>query len=717
MINSFPLNAQTDHWETAVYANDEWNYWPGTSEPPAAWSLLSFNDDSWASGEGGIGYGDEDDQTVIDPVASLFIRHRFTVTDLSKIEEAILHADYDDGFVAYLNGTEIARANLEGSPPAFDTDATDYREALMYQGGLPEGFPLASVNLPDLLLEGDNVLAVQIHNRGGVFSSDLTSLFWLSFGINDDSSDYGPTPSWFPSNEFTSNLPILLIDTDGAFIPDEPAIPATMGIIWNADGSPNSSEATANEFMGNIIIERRGQSSLDLFPKNGYRIETKDEAGEDLDVSFLNFPAEEDWILHGPYSDKTLMRNVLAMEVARNMGQYASRTRFVELLINNSYEGIYVLMEKIKRDDNRVDIANLRPEDISGDQLTGGYVFKTDKGAPDWLSQYNTFNNPDLKLSFQYVSPNRNQIMPEQANYIQSYVDSFETAIHLPNGTFGGKRYDEYIDLASFADNFILTELSKDVDAYRISTYYHKDKDSNGGLLKAGPVWDFNIAFGNVDYCTGEEAAGWMYDFHCGISNPFWWESMFADPEFTRILKCRWEMFREGPLAISTLFNFIDEQAELLAPAAVRNFQRWPVLNEYVWPNPVVTGTYQGEIDYLKNFLAARIFWMDDNIFGECLPTATIEMTDPQPVRLYPNPTSGHLQIDLPLPASGDLSLVFYDQLGRRVHTQNTGQQALGRCQLDLRLPAQRFRNGQYFVAIQLDTQTLKVLPFVLNQP
>ena len=312
----------------------------------------------------------------------------------------------------------------------------------MYQGGLPEVFYLDPLDFPTLLQDGENVLSIQTHNYDGLNSSDLTALYWLSFGINDDSEDYGEVPEFFDAFILNTTLPIIKVNTNGLAILDEPSIIAEMGIIWNGDNQVNSILDSPNEYLGTITIERRGQSSLALFPKTGYAIETKDPTGvEDADAEFLNFPAEEDWILHGPYSDKSLIRNVLAMKMANDMGQYASRTRLVELVINEQYEGIYVLMERIKRDEVRVDIATLNPEDIAGDELTGGYVFKIDKDEDDWISNFDMFNNPGEKLAFQYVSPSRSQIQPAQEDYLQSYVDSFEQALFNPNIPYGGKYY------------------------------------------------------------------------------------------------------------------------------------------------------------------------------------------------------------------------------------------------------------------------------------
>ena len=479
-----------DHWETAVYSYDTWEYQLGTSEPPNDWNLLDFDASTWLSGRGGIGYGDGDDVTIIPPVESVYMRHEFSVTDISKIEGAFFHADFDDGFVAYLNGVEIARANLTGTPPPHNEWANELREAELHNGALPDKFVLGIDEINALLTNGENVLAVQVHNFDGTASSDMSAIFFLSFGINDDSRDYGTPPQWFSAPKtFTSHLPIVKIFSNGGEeIIDEPKIGGRMEIVWNGDGQINSSDEPGNEFNGKIMVELRGQSSQFFFPKKNYGIETVDENGEDLDVSFLDFPEEEDWILHGPYSDKTMMRNVLAMHLARKMGQYASRTRYVEVVVNGEYKGVYLIMEKIKRDKNRVDIANLKTEDIEGEELTGGYVFKIDKGTQDWESNFSPLDNPGDKIRFQYVSPNRDKIQPEQATYLQSYIDSFEQAINSPQFAANVKHYREFIDYPSFAEHFLHAELSKNVDAYRISSYFHKKKILTNTLLKINTI-------------------------------------------------------------------------------------------------------------------------------------------------------------------------------------------------------------------------------------
>lgn len=169
-------------WESVITWGDYWKYFPGTSEPPASWKTLSFNDTSWQSGKSGFGNGDNDDSTVVPLLQSLYARKTFTIENINSVQSAILHVDYDDGFVAYLNGVEIARSNIgtAGVVPLFNASATSAREALIYQGGKPDSINLN--NYLSLFIQGENVLAIQVHNYG-TNSTDMSLIPFLSLGL------------------------------------------------------------------------------------------------------------------------------------------------------------------------------------------------------------------------------------------------------------------------------------------------------------------------------------------------------------------------------------------------------------------------------------------------------------------------------------------------------------------------------------------------------
>ena len=195
--NISSIHAQINHWETAVYGSDTWSYFIGNREPPNNWKSPDFQDDNWLTGAGSIGYGDNDDNTIIERTFSLYIRHTFDIVDKAAISAVILQADYDDAFVAYLNGIEVARANILGSPPRYNTNTITDHEATLYASNTVESFLINQQLIEDILEEGNNTLAIQIHNREGLSSSDMTANFFLTLGIADDSRQYRPTLSWF----------------------------------------------------------------------------------------------------------------------------------------------------------------------------------------------------------------------------------------------------------------------------------------------------------------------------------------------------------------------------------------------------------------------------------------------------------------------------------------------------------------------------------------
>ena len=618
----FSFSQNVDHWETVVFDNDIWRYLEGTYEPDTNWRKLSFNDASWLQGQGGVGYGDGDDNTIINPVTSLYLRKQFTIIDTSEIAAVILHVDYDDAFVAYLNNIEIARSNIGsvGDHPLYNQGSTSLHEAQMYQGGNPNQFIINTQLLNNILNQGNNVLSVQVHNDN-ISSSDLTGRIFLSLGINTTSTNYLPTPSWFqpPLIFTTSNLPIVIINTNGQTIVDDPRIVCDMGIIDNGFGNINSVNDPFNDYNGKISIEYRGSSSQS-FPKKPYALETQDSLGNNNNVSLLGMPVENDWILYAPYSDKALMRNFLTFDLGRKMGRYAPRTVYCELVINGDYKGIYILMEKIKRDNDRVDIAKLDADDLAGDSLTGGYIIKVDKytgtGGTDWLSDFPNIGGNNLYIQYHY--PDASVMLPQQLDYIEHYVDSFEYALAGLNFTDSLIGYSKYIDVNSFIDLYIINELSKNIDGYRLSTYMYKDRDDNGGKLTMGPFWDYNLAFGNADYCDGGITSGWEVNGGCGGSNPFWFERLLDDTMYQNKLKCRWEYLRDRSFHQDSLFNFIDSMALYLNDAQQRNFQKWPTLGTYVWPNYYVGNTYQDELNFFKTWIGDRLVWLDNNLGGNC---------------------------------------------------------------------------------------------------
>jgi hypothetical protein len=474
--------------------------------------------------------------------------------------------------------------------------------------------------------------------------------------------------------QIESDLPIFVISTNGEPIVNEPKTIVDLGIIYKGEGQRNSASDPFNAFDGKIAIEIRGSSSQ-MFPKKQYGFEIVDDSGIEYDTSLLGLPSESDWVLFAPYNDKTLMRDVLAYHMASLQGHYAPRTRYCELILNGSYNGVYVLIEKIKRDKQRVDIARLTLDDNEGDDVTGGYIIKIDKLTGDsdhgWYSDFPPPEAaPGRYINFLYEYPDAGEITNAQRNYIQTFMKDFETNLQSDDFADPIDGYSKYIDVNSFIDFMIINEISKNVDGYRLSTYFHKQKNSDGGKLVMGPVWDFNLGFGNADYCTKGDPNGLVLDFNriCPTDTwliPFWWKRLLQDPNYKQKLQARWEDLRADKFSTTSIVSYIDSVATSLDEAQHRNFVRWPVLGIDVWPNDFVGETYQQEVTYLKSWVELRMNWLDNYFLGLVSSNESgpgIRINPP-----YPNPSSSGFLFEIRAARESVLTIEIFDALGRKV--------------------------------------------------
>ena len=489
-----------------------------------------------------------------------------------------------------------------------------------------------------------------------------------------------PTISFGQVTLTESNLPIVIITTQvGEVIVDDPRIFCHMGIIDNGFGNTNFITDPYNDYNGNISIEIRGSTSQQ-YDKKSYGIETQDIAGNNLNVSILGMPAENDWILYGPYPDKTCIRDALTFHLFSSMGHYASRHVYCEVVINGEYKGLYLFMEKMKRDGDRIDISTLTLNDTVGVELTGGYVIKVDKTTGSvvetWPSAYNS------EVNFQYHDPAPEDLLLVQKTYIQSYISDFEDALWGPNFNDQTLGYHTIINKLSFYDFFIMEELGRTVDGYRSSSFLYKDKSSVwGGLLNAGPIWDFNLSYGNADYCDAYLTTGWQYQFDMVCpwftsSVPFWWDRLLQDQDYCDGLKCRWEMLREGPLHLDSLYNYIDSVALYIEEARIRNFTQWPIIGVYVNWNGFVGMTYDEDLNYLKQYLTDRIAWMDANLPGDCYPglAEQEEIIQPEPIsRAWPNPFSDFIFIGYTTKKEGQVRIQIHDASAKIIQNFDLG--------------------------------------------
>ncbi|SOD93620.1 CotH kinase family protein [Spirosoma fluviale] len=520
--------------------------------------------------------------------------------------------------------------------------------------------------------------------------------------------------SAFPQTLTSTNLPILIINTKGQAILDEPKIVATLSIIDNGTGKRNN-VSDSPSFESKIGIEKRGATSQQLFPKKPYGFELRDTSGvNSVNASLLGMPAESDWVLNATYNDKTLIREALTYDLNRQMSAYYTpRYRYCEVILNGNYEGIYLLFEKIKRNKNRVNITSIKQTDVSGDALTGGYIFKIDKteGSPSrsWNSPYRSLNGQLIPIQIERPKPE--DLAEEQFQYAKKYITDFENALKGTQYQDSTTGYRKYINADSFVDYLLLTEVCKNVDGYRLSSFFYKDRDSKGGKLLMGPIWDYNLTYGNANYCEGNTDQGWAYNFNtvCKTDTyqiPFWWDRLLSDKSFATQTRLKYQTLRKTVLKTERIQAYVDSVAAQLTEARTRNFQRWPVIGVYVWPNGFVGQTYQQEIDYLKTWVKNRLDWMDNAILLFGADVLAVEPTHDFKLTVNPNPSTGPIHVNYQLQQRADVWLTLTDATGRTIYTITRPGQPAGEHWETIPNYVLSTKLGVYFLQLTSDGQT-----------
>ena len=411
-----------------------------------------------------------------------------------------------------------------------------------------------------------------------------------------------------------SNLPIVIISTDyGREIIDEPRVPATMKIIYRGPGERNYLSDQGNpdylDYDGRIDIEIRGSSSQ-AFSKKQYGFSTRlsDNISKN-NVSLLGMPEEHDWILNGMVFDTTRIRDYLCFNLFRQMGHYASRTAYCELVINNQYRGIYLLEEKIKADEERVNVVKITPSDNNLPYVTGGYITKADKVSYDEHIAWTLFTWYGAAVNYLHVLPKDDQVTPSQFDYIYYQFKDLETSAKN-NDTSLEDGFPSIIDIPSVIDFILLNELASNPDAYQYSTYFHKDRK---GKLKAGPIWDSDLTFGNDLFFWGfdrSKTSGWHFEEQENDGSTFW-RDLFYSSEFRCYLARRWnELIQPGePLNFTGLEELIDSTVALIGEAVARDYIRWGIGEDHLQ-----------HVNNIKSFIIERTAWMTQNLgsFAGC---------------------------------------------------------------------------------------------------
>ncbi len=390
-----------------------------------------------------------------------------------------------------------------------------------------------------------------------------------------------------------SKLPIIKIKTEKTLY-DNDYIYGIME-LFNNNEKINYLKNISNK-KENIKLKIRGQSSK-YFKKQSYKITTLKADSTTNNIKFLGLPKENDWILYAPYWDESLIRNNLVYQLWREMGYYSPKTKYVEFVLNNDYRGIYVLTEKIKIDKNRFNLNKLSKKDTSEQDITGGYIFKLDKGDETyWPSN---FAENGYSRCYYDVSPTYKNMNEKQQKYIKNYVNDFENAL------YNDSNWIEYIEEQSFIDYLIINELAKNIDSYRLSTYISKDKNSP---LKMGPIWDFDRAFGNEDKIKGiNNFDGFIYKLKFV---PFWWSKLMRNDNFKSKLIKRYKELRITTLSDKNISLIINNNYNIIKQSMEREAFRWRtyIKNE---GNPYNAKSFDDAVSYLKNWTFGRTKYLD----------------------------------------------------------------------------------------------------------
>jgi CotH protein/chitobiase/beta-hexosaminidase-like protein len=434
----------------------------------------------------------------------------------------------------------------------------------------------------------------------------------------------------------TSDLPIIVLEGYGAGKPEDRDVYVDMALLVYEplEGVASLQNPPTLATRGGYHL--RGQSSA-TFEQAPYRVELWDNASEDLDQPLLGMPADSDWAFIGPYSDRTLIRNAFVYDLGREMGLPAPRYAFAEVYINQAarpvaredYQGIYMVVETIKNNKDRLDLAQLEEGDVAPDVISGGYIFKfewaaseqptlTCSGSEPLGGGFGGFGMVTATPSAMGGQPaaagtcwtdlevaDPDPLAPAQADFLTGYIQQFHDALH--ESAFA--TYSQLIDTGSFVDVFIINELTRNLDAYTRSAYYYKDR---GQPIFAGPLWDFNLTLG-MGFGTNLEVEGWQFEERNVASD--WFRILGSDPEFMARVSQRWAELRPSLLSEAALTQRIDALAAPLASAAVRDFARWPVADvaQGIFQIPTEP-TWEGQLEVMRTWLGERLAWLDTQL-------------------------------------------------------------------------------------------------------
>ena len=387
---------------------------------------------------------------------------------------------------------------------------------------------------------------------------------------------------FFNPNEFTG-LPILYVNTSGVAIDSKEDYVEGVSSIVGGTNYPSFQDLE-------MKIKGRGNSTWwqgGIWGKKPYQIKFGDK------TEVLNMPKDKKWVLLAELSDKSLIRNKIAREIANiSRFDYVPQAEYSEVFINEQHVGAYLIGQKVEESKNRVNIGDTGylieiDTDANGRIETDDVYFRSSQ----WSSRYEdgVFNIKEPSLDYD----------SEEFNLIKDHVNDFEEALFGNNFKDPDLGYRSFIDLPSFIDWFLVNEISKNQDARSYSSIYFNYIP--GEKIKMGPVWDFDLAFGNVDYSNAENPEGFW------IKENLWFKRMFEDPYFSDLVNTRFNYYENN---LSSILSKVDEFENYLSKSQKKNFEIWDILSKDVWPIPVKYDTHREYVEYLKNWIDTRMLWL-----------------------------------------------------------------------------------------------------------
>ena len=471
---------------------------------------------------------------------------------------------------------------------------------------VPEPGPTATVATGPITITASSIVRAMIYGADNLATSFPATAHYVRLA----------TTGTARLDTFSSQLPLMVIDTHGTGpLVKESGVRPGWIYTWPRPATGNTAMTVAPTALSSIATNVRGASSAE-FPKKSFTLRLDDASGRDHPLPLYGLPTFANWTLIGPWKyDLTFLNNAFIYALSNRLGRWAPRTQLVELFFNanggdldqSDYVGIYILTDSLRIDSKRVDLAKLEPTDLGTKKITGGYLLKLD------LPDSNEFNFqlrrgfPGLPFALTVSQPKIPELVPAQRDYISNYFQQFDDALtaNLASG-WKDRTHLDYIDRASWVDHHIMNVLAMNVDGLVRSSYLTKDRE---GRLQAGPVWDFDRALGggdpraqNHEVWQGDNGATEFWNYG-------WWGLLAQDPEFLQAWVDRWQLLRRTELSAPRLAALVDSLAAQIGPAAAaRDAARWPD------NTPRFGGSWQGEVDTLKSWLARRATWIEGNL-------------------------------------------------------------------------------------------------------